>query len=85
VLDKEEREINFVKSALTLTMKKGIDIGPLDLVSESYLVGALTNHTLSFTTPVPLTDETRIYILIPEEIHTISSVKFIVSSVLPIG
>jgi hypothetical protein len=85
VLDSQEREINYVRSALTLTMKQGIDVGPLDLVSDSYQVGAFTNHTLTFTTPVPLIDGTRIYILIPEEVGTLTAGKFTVSSVLPIG
>lgn len=78
VLDSLEREINYVKSALTLTMKSGIDIGNVELSSDSYVVGALTNHTLTFTTPVPLFDGTRIYIMIPDEIGTPLTGKFFV-------
>lgn len=66
-------------------MKSGIDIGNVELSSDSYVVGALTNHTLSFTTPVPLYDGTRIYILIPDEIGTPMTGKFFVSSGSTIG
>jgi hypothetical protein len=76
------REINFANKALSLTMKQGIDIGPLELVSESYEVGAMTNYTLSFTTPVPLISQARVYITIPLEIEVPAVNQFTVKSLM---
>lgn len=70
LLDNSGREINYSNSALTLTMVKGIDIGPLELESQSYVVGDWTEHTISFTTPVPLVAGTRVYINLPKEVGT---------------
>lgn len=83
-MDSYLREINFANKALALTMTNGADIGPLELVSDNTVVGAVTTQKLSFATPVPLSDGSRIYISIPIEVGTPSVNSFSVKSALPI-
>lgn len=65
--DEEHYEINFVRKAMTLTMRDGCDIGPLDVQPKSEIVGATTVHTLLFNTPVPLSDGYFFYVIIPDQ------------------
>lgn len=64
-------------------MSTGIDIGPLDFQTDSYTVGALTTHSLSFTSPIPLVDRSRIYIIIPPEVEVPQPGQFQVTSSTP--
>jgi hypothetical protein len=41
-LDSDRNEINFIKKSMSLTMRDGCDIGPLDVTAESSIVGAST-------------------------------------------
>ena len=67
ITDAELYEINYVEEALTITMKQGQDIGPLQLEVADPTVGSRTSHTLTFEAPVPLYDGYIIYFDIPEE------------------
>lgn len=65
--DSEKNEINYVRKAMSITMRDGCDIGPLDVEPTSQIVGEKTTHTLLFNTPVPLTDGYYFHVIIPEQ------------------
>ena len=67
ITDGNLNEINYVDSALTITMKEGADVGFQDLVIDNYDVGATNIHELSFITPTPLLENFVITIDIPKE------------------
>lgn len=53
-----------------MTIADGIDTGDVTLTPDSYIVGAITTHTLSFETPVPLYESFVIQIFVPEDCDT---------------
>ena len=65
IKDSEGYEINFVRNALSITMRDGLDIGPTDVTSASKVVGEKTVHTIDFSSPVPLKDGFQFYVVIP--------------------
>jgi hypothetical protein len=46
-------------------MRDGLDIGPIDVVAASKIVGEKTIHTIDFSSPVPLSDGFQFYVVIP--------------------
>ena len=67
IKDKDGYEINYVRRALSITMRDGLDIGPIDVVAASGSVGDKTVHTIDFSSPVPLYDSFQFYVVIPNE------------------
>jgi len=67
ITDKDGHEINYVRLALTLTMKQGKDVGPLQVEVGSGLVGHETWNEVTFLTPAPLYTDFLIIVNIPEE------------------
>ena len=65
--DSEKNEINYVRKAMSLTMSDGCEIEEFRVKPTSQVVGEKTTHTLSFNTPVPLTDGYFLHVVIPEE------------------
>lgn len=67
ITDKDGHEINYVRLALTLTMKQGKDVGPLQVEVGSGLVGHDTWNEVTFLAPAPLYKDFLIIVNIPEE------------------
>ena len=67
ITDSNLYEINYVEEALPVTMRRGQDVGPIELTVGSEVVGEQTTHNVTFTTPVPLEDGFIIYFFMPEE------------------
>ena len=67
IKDTQGHEINYVRKALTLTMKQGKDVGPVNLIVDDLVVGGKSRHTLSFKAPAPIYDGFLLIVLIPEE------------------
>ncbi len=67
ITDAEGRQINYVVSALSLTMKQGKDVGPLTVAVSDLVVGNEATQTVSFETPAPLYNGFLIIVNIPEE------------------
>jgi hypothetical protein len=53
IYDSNNFAINFVSSALTLTMQDGLQIGTITVAPSSIIVGANSTHNITFQTPVP--------------------------------
>ena len=68
IYDKDMHEINYVKRALSLTMKKGKDVGEVQLVVGDGIVGGFTDHKLIFKAPAPIYNGFLIMVHIPEEV-----------------
>jgi len=64
--DSEGYKINYIEKALTITMRDGKDVGPLEIEAGNYTVGEKSYHMVTFTTPVPLYDGYKLYIYVPE-------------------
>ena len=83
ITDKNLYEINYVEEALPITMKRGQDVGPIDLIVGSEVVGEQTTQNVTFTTPVPLYDGFIIYVFMPEECDPPMETDFICKGQAP--
>lgn len=48
-------------------MRHGKDINNIKVEPSSYVVGQMTTHTFTFVTPVPIYDDFKIYVQIPDD------------------
>lgn len=62
------REINYVRKAMSLTMKQGKDVGSIQLIPGNSINGSFTDHTLRFLSPAPIYKDFLIMVYIPEEV-----------------
>ena len=83
ITDSNLYDINFVEEALPITMKRGQDVGPIELSVSSEVVGAQTTQNVTFMAPVPLYDGFIIYVFIPEECDPPMESEFTCSSQAP--
>lgn len=60
-------EINYVLTALSLTMKQGKDIGENFVDVTSGVVGDFSTHKVSFDSPTPLYKDFLIIVNIPDQ------------------
>lgn len=65
--DDEHRMINYVYTELLVTMREGIFIDTFQVVSNSDVVAAVTEHVISFVSPVPLEPTDSFVIYFPED------------------
>lgn len=85
IYDSELHEINFVRRALSLTMKTGKDIGVVELIAGNGIVGGFTDHTLRFSAPAPLYSGCLIIVHIPEEVGAPMDQNFICTVASPLS
>ena len=67
ITDSQGHEINYVLTALSLTMKQGKDIGENYVSVSSDIVGAFASHDIIFYSPTPLYKDFLIIVNIPEQ------------------
>lgn len=53
IYDSAGYEVNFVKSALAITMLQGLRIEDIAVTTDSNVVGSKSFHNITFETPVP--------------------------------
>ena len=53
IVDANNYEVNYIKSALTITMFEGLRIEQIEVKPDVLTVGATANHEVIFETPVP--------------------------------
>ena len=85
ITDGEGHIINFIDHALTVTMKRGTDIGDLALAIDSDVVGDETVHNLSFINPAPLLTDFIINIQVPPDCLPPMPPDFICKSEYPLN
>ena len=83
-MDSSGRIIDEILSDLTVTMLTGRQITTISAASDSYVVGATTAHTITFTTPVPLADNYIVYLTIPVEVTAPNRTSISCSSTSPL-
>jgi hypothetical protein len=65
--DNEDREINYIRKALFITMREGKDIGRTEVMTSNQRVGSIADHTINFITSTPLYDGFYVYVFIPPQ------------------
>jgi hypothetical protein len=65
--DAQNREINYIRKAMFITMREGKDIGRTEVMTSNQRVGSVADHNISFTTSTPLYDGFFVYVFIPPE------------------
>ena len=55
------------RTALSLTMKRGKDIGKVEVGVANKVVGGYTTHTIGFWTPAPVYNGFLLIVNIPEQ------------------
>lgn len=70
IYDSNGFEINYVRTALTVTMQEGIPIIQLSVTPDSFVVGATSMHTVNFTSPVPIRAGFSLQVFVPSQIET---------------
>lgn len=64
--DAADRIINFVETDLLVTMPKGKLLDGLTVTSSSYVVGKIAEHSIQFTSPVPISSTDSIFVMYPD-------------------
>lgn len=85
IYDSGMHEINYVRRALALTMKRGKDVGEVQLVAGDGVVGGYTDHKLIFKAPAPIYEGFLILVHIPEEVGPPMNQAFLCEVSLPIS
>ena len=65
IYDSKGYKINYVKTALTVTMQQGIPIPTIAIAPDSLVVGATSTHTVNFTSPVPILAGFSLQVFVP--------------------